>query len=152
MTTSRVGAVIDALVTTFTAGTASEVLDGPTVRSSAPGTFAIVGGTLEESSVPIQQDWAGLGKNSRNEDGQIPCAVVSQSGDSDPDAIKRHRDAALVLLAELEAAVVADPTLGGAVQAGWLHVTSGDLQQSQNKNGSAVAIDITVSYRARLQS
>ena len=152
MTTSRVGAVIDALVTTFSAGTSSDVLDGPSVRSSAAGTFALVGGTLEESSVPIQQDWAGLGRNSRTEDGQIPCAVVSQSGDSDDQAIKRHRDAALALVAELEAAVAADPTLGGAVQAGWLHITSSDLVQSQNQNGSAVVITITVSYRARLQS
>lgn len=152
MTTSRVGAVIDALVTTFTAGTAAKVFDGPVVVSSAPTTFAIVGGSISESLVPIQQDWAGLGHNSRNETAEVPCAVVSQSGDSDPLAVKRHRDAALVLLAQLEAAVVADPTLGGAVAAGWLHITSGVLTQDQNQNGCAVSITFTVSYKARLQS
>lgn len=147
---SRVGAVIDALVTTFSTGTAAEVYDGPPLVSTAPGTFVIVGANEEaESRIPLTQDWAGLGRNSRNETGDIPCAIVSQSGDT---VIKMHRDAALALMAQLEAAVVADPTLGGAVQAGWLHITSGDLLQEQTPNGARVAIPITVSYRARLQT
>jgi len=149
-TTSRVGAVLDALVTTLSAGTATAVYDGPPLVSDAPTTFVLVGATDEaESVVPIRQDWAGLGHNSRNETGEIPCAVVSQSGDT---VIKTHRDAVLTILGELEAAIVADPTLGGAVQAGWLLIASGDLTQSQNNQGARVTVNFTVEYRARLQS
>lgn len=148
MSTSRVGAVIDALVTQFDAGTAVKVYDGPPVDTTAPADFVVIGCDDQfESTVPLTQAWAGLGANARDENGEIPCAVISQSGETN---VKTHRDRCLTILAELEAAVVADPTLGGTVASGWLLIASGSLSQAQTANGSRASINFTVSYRARI--
>ncbi len=149
MATSRLGAVLDALVTTLDAGTAVEVYDGLPVTSSAPADFVIVGGTddPDDNAADLTQEWAGLGKESRNETGSVTCAVISQSGDT---VVKTHRDRVLVILGELETAIRADPTLGGVVAAGWLHVTAGALNQQQNANGSRARVTFTVAYRARV--
>ena len=149
MATSRLGAVIDALVTTLDAGTTVEVYDGFPITSTAPTDFVIVGGTddPDDDGASLDQSWAGLGAKARDEEGEIRCAVISQSGDT---VLKIHRDRALVILGELEAAIRADPTLGGVVASGWLHVTGGSLNQQQNANGSRARITFTVSYKARL--
>jgi len=149
MATSRLGAVIDALVTQLDAGTAFSVYDGYPVTTTPPADFVIVGGTddPDDDAASLDQEWAGLGKASRDETGQITCAVVSQSGGTD---LKTHRDRVLVILGELETALRADPTLGGVVQSGWLHLTAGALNQQQNANGSRARLTFTVSYRARV--
>lgn len=149
MPTSRLGAVIDALVTQLDAGTAVAVYDGYPVITTPPADFVIVGGTPDPDTdaASLDQAWAGLGAKARDETGEITCAVVSQSGGTN---LKTHRDRALVILGELETAIRADPTLGGVVSSGWLHVTTGSLSQEQNTNGSRAVVTFTVSYRARL--
>lgn len=148
MTTSRVGAVIDALVTTLDAGTAAAVYDGPPVTSDAPGDYVLVGCNEDlESRIPLDQTFAGLGRAARDETGDIPVTIVAVSGGT---SIKTVRDRALVILGELENALRTDPTLGGAVQSGWLHVTSGEVVQVQNTSGCRAAIPLVVSYKARI--
>ena len=148
MPNCRVGAVIDALVTKFGTGTAAKVVDGPPILSAAPADFVLVGANDEaESTVPITQAWAGLGAKARDETGEIPCAVVSQSGSTN---IKTHRDRCLTILGELETALVADPTLSGAVASGWLLVSEGSLTQVQTPNGARASINFSVFYKARL--
>jgi len=149
MPTSRLGAVIDALVTTLDAGTAVAVYDGYPVLSSLPADFVVVGGAPDPDAdaASLEQAWAGLGAKSRDETGEITCAVVAQSGGT---VHKPSRDRVLVILGELETAIRSDPTLGGAVAAGWLHVTTGALSQQQNSNGSRAVVTFTVSYRTRI--
>lgn len=151
-TTSRLPAVIDALIETFGTVTDLTVFDGPefSLTEDAVGEFVIVGGNGDRSaeSGSLAQTWAGMGHHSRNEEGGVDCALVVQTGDS---VIKTSRDRVFVLLGELETALVADPTLGGAVMAGWMLPLSASIEAEENGLGSYVRLSFTISYRSRLE-
>lgn len=152
MTTSRAGVVIDALVAVFTADTTLRVFDGPPVTTTPGAKFVVVGGDGADDgngvdAGSINQDWAGLGAFAKDETGEITCAVWSADGNT---SLKDNRDAALVMLGEVEAAIRTDPTLGGVVASGWLNVSSATINQRQNTEGSSVRITFTVGYQARI--
>ncbi len=151
-TTSRLPNVIDGLIATFGAVSGLTVFDGPefSLTSDSLGEFVIVGGNgdAQAESGGGTQEWAGLGHRSRNEEGPVICAIVVQTGDT---AIKPSRDRAYVLLGQLESALVTDPTLGGAVMAGWLLPLNHTLEAAENDLGSYVRVTFTVSYRTRLE-
>lgn len=146
-TTSRTPAVIDALVATWTAITTT--YDGPVAPTTWPTEFCFVGGTEVpgEQAVHVSIAWAGLGAKARNETGTVTCVLIVQSGATN---IKTDRDRVFVLFGLFEAAVVADPTLGGSVQSGWLLPLEFDYTQRQNAQGSYARIEITVTYSARI--
>lgn len=92
------------------------VFDGPYVTGD-PGDAIHVGydgdpdGELE--AVVVQSNWAGsLGAKKRDEQITIICSVVVTQGESDPDAAQVASDRAYALLAEVEAEILADPSLG----------------------------------------
>lgn len=151
VTTSRWPAVVDALLATF--GTVEDVttFDGPEFMLTADdgGNYVIVGGAddAETEAGGIGQTWGAIGAKRRDEAGQVTCAVVVQTGDP---TIKPSRDRAFVVLASLEQALVADPTLGGAVDAGWLLPLTGSVSQWQNELGSFCRLAFAVTYKARL--
>jgi hypothetical protein len=151
VTTSRWPSVYDALLTTFRVVSGLTVFDGPEfgLTADSVGEFVIVGGNGDPDGDPgaITQAWKGLGHNSRDETGEVNCAVIVQTGDT---VIKTSRDRAFVLLASLETALLADPTLGAAVTAGWMLPINGTPEQRENSLGSYVRLPFTISYNTRL--
>lgn len=141
-------AVIDALVSTFTA-TGLQTYDGPSVPTTRASEFVIVGGTLDpdDDAGTSEIEWNGLGAKHRREDGGVTCAVVVETGDT---VIKPSRDRAYALLATLTTAITTDPTLGASVSSGQLLVNETTLTQRQNANGSYAQVAFTVSYQSRL--
>jgi hypothetical protein len=146
--TSRLPAALDALLDTF--GAVTQSYDGPEALPGVwPDEFVIVGGTddPDDDTASASYEWAGLGAKQRNESGEITCALIVQRGDI---VVKANRDRAFTVMAALEAAVVADPTLGGAVQSGWFLPSGVTYSQRQNDRGSFARIVLTVTYQSRI--
>lgn len=148
MAVPKFGAVIDALVALARTTSAEVVYDGPRVTSESPSDFLVIGGTEDPDDEPssFDQSWNGLGARTKNEAGEVTCAVLVGTGDDD---VKVARDRALVILAELEAAVRADPSLGGVLSGGWAHVSGGRHTQRLNTQGLYVRIVFTVAYQTK---
>lgn len=148
MAVPKFGAVIDALVILAQTTTAGAVYDGPTVTGAAPADFIVIGGTEDPDDEPssFDQSWNGLGKLGKNESGDVTCAVLVSAGD---DGVKVARDRALTLLGEMETKVRADPSLGGALSAGWCQVSSGRHVQRLTTQGLYVRITFTVAYQTK---
>lgn len=110
MSTTKVGVVIDALIAACrTAGLT--VVDGPpTQRVNVGQDVLYVGwqGTEGSEAARTNQTWAGLGNRARNEDGNILCFAEAMRGDT---VMKPTRDAALAVVAGVEAILRTDPQL-----------------------------------------
>ena len=150
MTTSRIPAVIDALVSTLTAAlTGVKVYDGQWV--TAPNTtasFITVGWTPDGEGPTGQQTWAGIGNRARNEQIDIPCYADAYSGSTDT---KTRRDAALTLMASAENAVRTDPTLGGVlISPGLAEIGTYSLREEQTESGLEVGVVFHITARARI--
>lgn len=144
----KIGAVIDALVGLAAGTSAQAVYDGPTVTSESPTDFIVIGGTedLDDEPSSFVQAWNGLGARGKTETGEVACAVLVGTGN---DQVKVARDRALSILAEMEAAVRNDPSLGGVLSAGWCLVSGGRHVQRLNSQGLYVRITFTVSYQTK---
>jgi hypothetical protein len=107
-------------------------------------------GELESDARPeVTYEWANIAGTSRYETGNIPCAVVSQSGD---DNMQARFDRVQVLLAAMENALVTDmnsgAALGGLVMG--CTITAGMTRPLQNSAGAAVLGPFTITYRAQV--
>ena len=147
MPATAIPASIDALVTaTRTAvGQAAQVLDGPPVRN-VERDLVCVGYSTQRLSAEGSQVPASMGQ-ARSEDFDVVCSASSWSGDN---ATKVVRDRASALVDLVEAGLVADPRLGGAV----LRAVFGDtvvLDQVQVGEGVAATIEFTVRIRAMVR-
>lgn len=111
-TSSRIPAVTDALVSVVTTaiGTSAKVFDGPGDSSTASSTsWVTVGATTNDDDTVFSQTWAGSGGFQRNEDVNIPCELRYVTGKPGFSAL---RSSTFALLALIENALRADPTLG----------------------------------------
>lgn len=148
MTVPKFGSVIDALVTLAGTTSARAVYDGPVNITAPPTDFIVVGGTEDPDDEPssFDQSWNGLGAKTKNESGEITCAVLVGTGNED---VKVARDRALTILGEVETKVRADPSLGGVLSGGWAHVSGGRHTQRLNTQGLYVRIVFTVTYQTK---
>jgi hypothetical protein len=138
-----------------TAAAPTKVYDGPRARgASTPKKYVLVGASVANPAAEdiiaaggsASQDWTTFGPNERQEAGTIPCTVIAWHGSTEFQAL---RDAVQEILDACEAALIADPSLGGVLDD--LH--SADLidvsvSESQTKAGAAVAAVFTVAYGA----
>lgn len=150
MSTSRIPAVIDALVSMLTAALpAITVYDGPWVTPpETTDSFITVGWTPDGENPTGEQAWAGLGNKARDERIDIPCYADAYSGDT---ATKARRDAASALLAAAENALRTDTTLGGAIpNPGWAQIGSYSIRQEQTEAGLEVGITFHVLVNTRI--
>lgn len=147
--TSAVDSVVTALVAGFAAALPGvEVADGPPVEAPGAVDLVFVGHDQSpdaDSVITIGQEWANLACTSRYETGEIPCCVLSQTGDTD---IAARRARAMQLLAACEVRLRADLSLGGVVMTS--QMTSAVAHEYQNGDGSAVVVPFTVTYRAQV--
>ncbi|MGZ4518877.1 MAG: hypothetical protein ACXVXO_00325 [Mycobacteriaceae bacterium] len=93
------------------------------------------------------QQWATLGAQQRDDNGEVWCTAYSWNGDSDSDAAM---DAAYGTVAALEAALRADVTLGNLPGVLWVGVTTTELRETQDSGGARAQVIFTVAYRGRI--
>jgi hypothetical protein len=154
MPTSRVPAAVDALLAILRARPALadvEVVDGPpVVNLTALRRIHIGWAPSADAAVTLQQEFAGAGARTRDEEFSITCYAEARSGDKD---MRAQRDAVFALVAEVEQALRATsempdaPTLLGTVL--WAHLTAGDLIQVPAE-GSLAGLSFTVACQARI--
>lgn len=140
--------VIDALITMFRAAVPSDVtvLDGPDVASRDLLEFVVVGDSGEDTEPStFGQDWAGLGAQSKDEQGSVECVVVAQAGDVD---LRTRRLRAFELFALCEVAQRANLNLGGIVL--FSAITSGTYRPLSTSQGTGAEVGFTVTYKARI--
>lgn len=149
MSTSRFGAVVDALIVSIGTATGATVLDGPSNQTLTVDEYVVVGGTddPDDDAGEIEQEWNGLGASAKQETGEVTCAVLVGTGG---DVVKTARDRALVLFGQIETAVRADKTLGGVITSGWCEMRSGRPSQRRNTNGLYARIVFTITYQSRI--
>lgn len=154
-TGSAVPGFIDALVATFTAAGLT-TFDGPGITDD-PVPVAVYVGLGDPDSDQIaeaasaNQVWAWLGHSQRDEPITVHCRIVCWSGDSDPAAMKRERDAAFATFETIGAAMQADPTLGAPFVLNVTDVGGIRLYQVQDpESGTRADIAFDVTCKARL--
>lgn len=150
MTSTRLPAVIDALVALFTAALPDtcQVIDGPPLEA-VPGDYLAVGWsplTTESASAP--QTIASATGLSREEAISVTCWLDSAGGDASD--IRTRRLGAYALLAVIESALRSDNTLGGTVNAGWLVIGDNRLVQEQTESGCVVGVEFSVVGKSRI--
>ena len=146
-TTSRVPAVIDALVTRLTGAQGCQVVDGPRAAQDVENDVVVIGmpdGSGEAVTSTIERA-QGLG-NRLNETFAIWGVISSFAGDVD---IKPRRDRVAAIFADLDAALKQDRALGGVADIVGL---GGDLawRQAQTKDGAVCEVSFQIVGRAAL--
>jgi hypothetical protein len=159
MVTSRVPALIDYLVATFTAASALgaatppvAVLDGPVTAAAEAPLVLWVGlddpdtDQVAPSAAAAQQEWAGLGKQARNEISTIHCVAEAWTG---ADDIKSMRVAAFAIVAAVEDIVRTDPFSGLALfpDPG---VTGLELRQNNTQPGWQARVSFQIAFKSRI--
>lgn len=160
MTSAAFPTVIAAVLATAETSLADDVrvIRGQDL-SQDPGDVVMVGvqdydATTRGAHPPIwdtpgsfEQQFQTFGGN-RSEAGTVNGVVASRNGDSDIDAAC---SAVFDLIADLEAAVREDPSLG-VTTLGYLvcEMRAGDVRESLNSDGALAAISFTIQYKARI--
>lgn len=144
---SQLNAVIAYLVVMF--GTVAETFDGPT-PTDPPAEFILVGssGDDDEDVATTDREWAPEGNRWIEETGEVVCSIWVQSGDTDLVGRRARQDE---LFDACEAAVLADPTLGGLCN--WKEpafIPRTRLRQNQANSGSLARLIFSVRYQALL--
>jgi hypothetical protein len=162
VTTSRVPAVLDYLVTTFNAaatlGAAAApntvlIFDGPVTGLTSAPLVLWVGmddpdGTGGRRGAVSTQDWAGLGHQARNEFITIHCAADAWTG---VDDTRTARLLAYAITSAVEDIVRNDATLGGTVSVpGNAAVTAGELWQDNTDRGALARVMFDITAQARI--
>lgn len=152
--TSRVPALIAQLVAQLDAALDVPVFDGPALGDDARSAWLEVGvddpemsgsGGLTAASSRIE--WRGLGARSRDEHITVLCAAWAWTGE---DAVSTPRATAYELVAEVEAILYADPSLGGVALFGGLSDLT--LRQGHTADGATAAVLFQVEAKARLSA
>lgn len=149
---TQVPQAIDKLVALFTAALPGVlVADGPQTTFPSP-RWAVVGGDGpvqdEEDAARATQVWNGLGALVRNETIDVVCAVGSSTGNAET-TLKTRRDDAYALLGPIEAALRADPGLGGFTTGGAAAINETALKYLTNAGGVAAVIVFTINIPVR---
>lgn len=147
---SLIDPVIVKLTAIWTAAlTGINVVDGPQVTSDASSDWLFVG---FNGDTPDEYNEGAVGQQSlmafakvKGDDGQVTCAVVSRSGNTDITATRARADG---FLAAAEGAVRADMTLGGLVMSAF--VSDYRYSPVQTQQGAKVRVVFTVTYKAQL--
>lgn len=152
MSTTKIGAAIDKLITLFDAATSATPLDGP-ATTFPTGSWVVVGGDgpvqEEEDAARSTQVWKGLGALIRDEEIAVTCACGYSSGNAET-SMNAVRDGAEAILAECEAALRADPGLGGFTTGGAAAITDITLRYVTNTSGYGAVYLFTVTIPVRM--
>lgn len=164
MATSRLGDVIDALVTLLRAETGFRapdtesddipVYDGPEASEGDMHTeprLVIVGYSPAGGAATFEQVGVTMaaGTRPRDETGTVYFSLIVNNGDT----VAAARAAVLEMCAPLETLVRTNPDLGLGSASGFRWIsspTAADLSQTAHPNGCTAQIDLSLTYTARL--
>ena len=126
-----------------------QVVDGPQVNGDASNDWLFVGysgDTPDEFNIgaTAEQSLMTFAKG-KQEDGQVTCAVISRSGDTE---VASTRLRAYGFLSAAETALRNDMTLGGLVMHAF--VSSHQYFPVQTQAAAKVRVVFTVTYKAHL--
>lgn len=120
------------------------IFDGVGISGSGSPDLVMLGDDGDpdtEVSSEYEQTWTDLAQTRKTETGLIPCAVISNSGDTyQPQVMAR----CAYLLGLALAPLTADRTLGGTVNTS--DVLTGSLRTITNTQGTAVIVPFAVTY------
>lgn len=164
--TSRLPALIDYLVNLFAndatlggpvvSGAQTgpvRVFDGPEATEADPPLKLYIGLTdpdnqAAEPAGESEQDWAGLGRQARNETVTVHCCAEAWSGDNDVKAI---RQAVMGIVAAAETLMQADTTrFGGNVLFPDPGITSVSLSQNNTSTGAIARAQFDLIFKSRI--
>lgn len=152
--TSRVPAVIAALVAQLDAALDVAVFDGPALGDDARASWLEIGvddpelgGGSGLTAASSRIEWRGLGAKSRDEHITVLCAAWAWTGE---DAVSVPRASAYALVAQVEAILFADPSLGGVALFGGMSDLT--LRQGLTSKGATAAVLFQVEAKARLSA
>lgn len=156
MGTSVVFPLIDALVDHFREALPNvSVYDGFGLSDDA-FDFLMVGvedpNGSEPTSADVQQEWAGLGANSRYEAGTVTCAALVWNGNPGDEGQREARAKASSIVAAVENDLRDDPNLGGVVP-GLMWVGFGTrlrLVQDQTESGPMALVVFDIAFKAKI--
>lgn len=150
MTESRVPAAIDALVALWE-GVDLTVWDGPIVTGE-PGDAIYVGYDADpegdQQAAEVDQEWAGIGARSRDEDIDVVCAAVALVGESD-ESWKRVRDLVYALVDTAGQALRGNPSLS-QVPPFVAGLIPGNYFQENGPDGYQARVAFTVRIKTRV--
>lgn len=134
---------------TTTLAPATTVHNGPRKRGVRPKQYLLVGvNGIDEDAPGLRstQDPSSMGGGWRDEAGEVDCTAVVWTGDA--DKLDEIRAAADGIVADCEAAVNADPQLGGLLQPAnhFAHLTALDVREAHTDKGPFVEVVFTISY------
>lgn len=125
-----------------------DVYLGEPITDDEPLDFVMLGSDGDpesDATADFTHAWADMAHTRMREDGEIPCALVSWTGDSD---VASTMTAAFATLQACVNALGNDPTLTGLVMS--IQVSSGSSRVIQNDLGTALVIPFTVMYWAHV--
>jgi len=133
----------------LTVPSAEAILDELPTTAQSFTDFVLVGddgdpAAAESDSGSSSLTRAACEPASRNEEGVVILAVVSQSGRSDTGDLAAARAASLATLTELVDALGVDQTLGGAVSDSW--VAAIETAQGRTQKGAYVRRVVTLAF------
>ena len=119
-----------------------QVSDGLPTTVDKPQDWVTVGFVTDEGAGRFVQlaDPSGF---ATQEEGDVRCHLAANAGDADP---RLARARAFEIVAAWQAALKADPTLGGRLPSGSVLALEAQVEAVQNRAGSATALLITVNY------
>lgn len=138
VTATRAGDVIDALLTAFQAVPGVKVYDGQPFKLDVPDVI-VVGFSPSRPAVDVNQrtsDW----DDGRAETMTVVCLASALRGKPD---IAPVRARAMEILDAVQAALAADPTLGGLVERAEIGMDL-SVEQAQTDKGAAVTVEFSV--------
>jgi hypothetical protein len=158
--TSRVPALIDYLVALFTSAATLGAAAPPVTIYDGPPTTALdaplklyVGMSDPDSdqiepAAEFTQEWAGLGRQGRNETVTIHCCAEAWTGTDD---IKTARLAVTGIVAAVETVMQADTTqFGGNVLFPMPGVDAGFLLQNNTAEGAIARVPFSLIFKSRI--
>lgn len=155
--TTRVPAIIDYLVNSFTAaatlGAAANpvtIIDGPEVftydgRALWVGVGDVQIGDPAPEGATSTQRWVGMGAHAINEELSVPCIIQGWGGDQ---KFRPARLDAAAILAAVEDIIRTDPSL--TALALWTNVTDAVWRQGFTDKGAAVRLPFRITSTARI--
>lgn len=152
MATSRAPAIIDALVALCEAApglTEVTIHDGPQPTSDPLKAVVTIGWDGDEDNdqaVDASQEWAGLGAKAKDESLLVTCAALAWHGET---TTKPVRDRAYELVAVVEDALRADPSLGFPPPT-VVALSTGNAYQRQLQSGAQCRVVFTIAVRTRI--
>lgn len=147
MSSSRIPACVDALVSLLDAALAIEVRDGAVLQNVERAGLT-VGADLDDSTFRWEQDWAGLGHSQRDEVFDVPCVLWARSGDNDVATVRTE---VFGYFASIESTLRTSENLG--ITGGFnvrADVRPTAYSQPQTPDGVVCRIDFTVRCQARI--